>query len=336
MLKISPTSALAQVIVAGLLGLIALPALLSGGATEGAAGGNGVPLASALWLVLGLALSVWLLAMVPGLASGLSHMLARLQEQEGTVMVRRPAVRAGAEAAARLIVAVGEVTVIRAILGRPVVLVLGAAGDPSTVDAAFAAGTLTLLLLILIWLHRTARPLIEAAAWQALDALVATSGSEGVAAALAEADTELATVLAATQAGGTLGGATTRSVGSSAATVLASGDVPTQLASSETVLAPTNEATLRAPSEATLMRAGEADLSASSEATMAEADAATHLALRREPVTEATQIGQQILSSPVEHGGTRPTDATVSIAVTDTSTDETIPDDDRTRGAGPP
>lgn len=194
MSKLSATLAFAQVAVAGLLGLVALPTLFRG-TSDGGVGSLRIPLVADAWLVVGLGLSGWLLALAPSLASTIAHLLERLDLRQGRVVGQQVAIGS----VARLIVAVVDVAIVQAILRRPVVAVLGDAAAPSTVDATFAAGTLILLILILIWLHQSARPLIEAVAWQALDAIVPTTGSGQSTAFADDSDTMLATVLAQTQ-----------------------------------------------------------------------------------------------------------------------------------------
>lgn len=226
MVKPSATSAVVQVVVAGLVGTFALPAV-AGGATPT---GGGPSVAAVAWLAGGLLVSAWLLVMGPGLVAGLAHLLDQLIASDGSTVARQTAVRAGTGVAARWIVAVVEVVLIQAVLRRPVVAVAGTLADPSTVDAVFAAGTLILLIVILIWLHRSARPLVEAATWQALDALIATSGSERAQAAAEAADTQLATVPAATERPVSVASEVTRRAGSAEQTVAAIDDGATRLA----------------------------------------------------------------------------------------------------------
>jgi len=261
----STNSSVAQAVVAALIGLIALPAIFDTGSGAFAAGGASLSLTAVAWLVGGLAVSVWLLAMVPGLARGLSGLLGRLELQTDGVATQRSAMRVGAEVVSRWIVGVAEVVVIQAILRRPVVGVLGTLVDPSTVDAAFAAGTLVLLLIVLIWLHRSARPLVEAATWQALDALVATSGSERAQALAGAADTEMATAAAGTRGRGGvgtrsradagMGDEATRPAGAAEATIAASTADVTRLAPGEATVADVDDATRLAPGGATVERA---------------------------------------------------------------------------------
>lgn len=211
LIRVSASSAVAQTVVAALLGLVALPLVLAEDP-----GAPTTQLTSAIWLLAGVAVSVWLLAMVPSLASALGQ---RFAGSDGGVGASPRATPAGAEVAARWLVAVGEVIVIHAILRRPVAEIFGTTATRATVDAAFAAGTLVLLLIILIWLHHTARPLIEAATWQVLDTFVPTSGSERARSLAAAADTALATAPAQTAGAATIAAGATRRVVTDAPTV---------------------------------------------------------------------------------------------------------------------
>jgi len=262
MLKQSATSGVVQAIVATLLGLFALPAIVDGGSIQAASVGGGPAIPAIVWLVGALLISGWLVVCGPALTGGTTHLLERLVAPDGASAGRRSATQAGAGVAAGWIVAVVEVVLIQAVLRRPVVLVVGTLTDPSTVDAAFAAGTLVLLILLLIWLHRSTRPLVEAATWQALDALVATSGSERAQALAEEADTRMETALASTHRGTDLGGGRT---------------VP-RSGTPDTVAAPPADATRPAPGTATVLGSSESTRPAWEDAPTIADDVATRSA----------------------------------------------------------
>ncbi len=219
--------------MAALLGLVALPTLFGAGAA-GIPSGDRVSVDAMLWLIVGLALSVWLLVLAPGLASVVVLAIARLELRGSVARVPRPSTGA----VARLIVAIVDVALIQAILRQPLVSVLGVVADPTTVEATFAAGTLVVLIVTLVWLHQSARPLIEATAWQLLDAVIPTSGSERSRAFFDDADTMLATVQARTQEGDTASAPTRPALGD-ASTVPSpgspSGSGEATLAAGETV-----------------------------------------------------------------------------------------------------
>ncbi len=166
--------ALAQFAAAGFLGLVVLPSLF----WQGASAAPGLGARDVAWLVLGLLATVWLLTIAPALTRGLSGFVGRWEviagRQTYPTAVGRPNVNAFAEG----LVAVSYVLVVEAVLRRPAAVALGGALGISWAEALFAATALVLLLLVLFWLYRAARPLVEVAAWHVLDAVVATSGSE--------------------------------------------------------------------------------------------------------------------------------------------------------------
>jgi len=233
--KTSAAPALAQLVVAGLLGLIVLPGLLDSSPSKSAIAAGAIPPQEALWLAAALLVAVWLLPIATALVRTVAGLLAFLVVRQAAPP-GRAAGNGAATTLARWIVAAGYVVVVQAVLRRPLVATLSALLEPSAVETTFAAFVLTLLLLVLYWLHRAARPLIEATAWSALDALVATSGSEAAGRSLFPEGEAAAT------APKPIGAAAERTVG--AATIRApeaAGD-PTLLAA--TVPTPTGDATL--------------------------------------------------------------------------------------------
>src|SRR5579883_2187958 len=201
MLRQSATSAVVQVIIAVILGRFVLPSVVDAGGAQGGGLGGAISIALLAWLIAAVLISAWLVASGPALARGTAQLLGRLVSLDGGSDSRPGVTRVGTSVAAGWIAALIDVVLIQAVLRQPVVAVFGTLTDPLTVDAAFAAGTLILLIVLLIWLHRTTRPLVEAATWQALDAIIATSGSERAQALAAEADTRLATSVSSTSRG---------------------------------------------------------------------------------------------------------------------------------------
>ena len=251
----SAAPALAQLVAAGLLGLVVLPALL-GGKPATASALVGLPGGQALlWLLAGLLVAVWLLAAAPGLARALAGLLYHLEVGEGSPGYLTADRDRRTAALARWLVAVGYVLLVQAILRRPFVTTLGVLFEPSTVEAAFGAAALALLLVALYWLHRAARPVIEKATWQALDAIVATSGAEAPGRVLA-VGVEPAAAMAARAVGARRPAMEALASGEStrpASTRPSTGGGVTQLA----------DATVEAPEEATRP----ADVAAAGEAT---------------------------------------------------------------------
>jgi hypothetical protein len=152
--------------VAGLIGLAVLPF---------AFGRLPDPGLSIWWL--GLAVIACACTLVPArvLIHRLAGVLTLLPGQSG----QQPALRRRTTLeCAGLSVAAGYLVVLQAILRHPLVAVFGASAEPFIVEATFAVLALLLLLALLVWIYRAARPLVEGIARVALDAAFATSHSE--------------------------------------------------------------------------------------------------------------------------------------------------------------
>jgi hypothetical protein len=162
-------------------------------------------------LVLALLDCIGLVVPTRPLVNALADVLRRLpgQRTEQPAWNRRTIVDI-----ARLIVAVGYVVVAQAILRHPVVAVFGESTGPFIVEVAFAIVAVLVLFALLVWTFRAARPLVEGVAREALDASLATSGSE-------EAYETAASLAAATRRPRTTvdAGATVRATGDVDATV---------------------------------------------------------------------------------------------------------------------
>jgi hypothetical protein len=97
---------------------------------------------------------------------------------------------------ARLIVGAVYLVVLQSMLRHPLVAVFGAEADPFLLEAILAILAFMSLLVLLGWIYRTAKPLVENLAWVALDSAFATSSSERA----AEADGTLEPVVTPTLA----------------------------------------------------------------------------------------------------------------------------------------
>jgi hypothetical protein len=150
---------------ASLSGLSALPAIIGRSPGRVEAG---------LWLGGVVVACVCLIAATRPLSAALATGLARLPGRGG----HRVANAHLPQQIARLAIAAAYLLVAQAMLRRPLVALLGLDGDPFVVEAVFAAVAALLLLVLLGWLYRVARPIVEALAWFALDSTLATSGSE--------------------------------------------------------------------------------------------------------------------------------------------------------------
>ncbi len=147
------------------------------------------PVAALAWLAIAFAISVGLLVTAPPIANALAGALRRIPVSRG----ERPAWqdRAPVELA-RLVVAAGYVVVIQAILRRPLVAVFGASAEPFVVEAAIGALALLALLALLSWIYAAGKPILEGAAWVALDSAFATSSVEEAAPVASGASTQRA------------------------------------------------------------------------------------------------------------------------------------------------
>jgi len=134
-----------------------------------------------LWLAVALVDGVCLLLPAPALARALASLLARLSAR---ARASASSVQATSDVA-RLAVAAASLVLLQAIIRHPLVAVLGAGAEPFLVEALFGIFALVVLLVLLTWTYRAARPLIENVAWVALDATFATSVSEEAARAAA-------------------------------------------------------------------------------------------------------------------------------------------------------
>jgi hypothetical protein len=128
-----------------------------------------------LWLGLALLVCACLLASTRPLVSVVAQALSRLPGQ-----ARRASsvVRATTRETAWLIVAAAYLVLIQAILRHPLVAAFGQSAAPFLVEAMFAIFALLVLLVLLGWMYRAARPLVEGAAREALDATFVTAASE--------------------------------------------------------------------------------------------------------------------------------------------------------------
>ena len=220
---------LSQLVLASVVGLILVPSLLVASARAAPPGIQNVPAVG--WLGVGLLLTAWLIA--------LASSLVRLVEGGATAFRRQilsegPSNSREAHNLARWLVAFAEILLVQAILRPPLVVLLGGAFSPANAEALVAAITLAALLLVLIWVHRTARPLVETAARSTLDVFLASGAPDATIHAVAPPGaTTIRPVRRATES------ATQLATRSGEATVAAEPVAPTlPEAGKETLLAP--------------------------------------------------------------------------------------------------
>jgi hypothetical protein len=160
----SLSTGLAVALAASLLGLFGLPLLF--GRLPG-------PSQGVLWLVAAVVCCICLIVPTRPLATALANLLARLPGRARQTLTTHSV----PFEIARLVVAAGYLVLVQAILRHPLVAVLGAGAEPFLIEAVFAVAALLVLMTLLGWLHRTAKPVVEGLAWVALDSALATSGS---------------------------------------------------------------------------------------------------------------------------------------------------------------
>src|SRR5262245_18142958 len=150
-------------LIISVIGLVGLPALFGALQDLGA-------LRAWLWLGCAVAVCIWLLAPAAMLTLTLARVLERMPAQKsnpGTLIFQ----------VARLLTGALYLVILQAIIRRPLVASVGAEAEPFLVEAIFAVLALLTLLIILAWVHQTARPLVEQLARCEHDNTLPTSGS---------------------------------------------------------------------------------------------------------------------------------------------------------------
>jgi hypothetical protein len=161
----SVLNGVAVVVAASLFGLFGLPIIF----------GNQPDTHTAIaWLVVAIATCVCLLLPTRLLAKALAILLMRLPRRGRHSETTRQATFEVAE----LLVAATYLVLLQAIVRHPLVAVLGTDAEPFLIEAVFGILALLALLLLLTWIYRAARPLVEGMAWVALDVTFATTSSE--------------------------------------------------------------------------------------------------------------------------------------------------------------
>jgi hypothetical protein len=154
------------VVFAAVVGLAGLP-LVFGSLPD--------PTQAVLWLAMSVIVCVCLLIPTRVLANALAAVLAPVPEGrrlDSTGSRNTPL------DLARLVTAAVYLLLLQAIVRHPVVAVFGTSAEPFVIESAIAVFAFLLLLVLLGWIYRAARPVIEGLAWSALDSLFATTRSE--------------------------------------------------------------------------------------------------------------------------------------------------------------
>ena len=244
----------AQFVLASIVGLILAPGLLADPARAASSGSDNLVALS--WLVIGVLIGVWLVALAPSCVRLVADPVAAVRQRFHSTVPTTALDEA--HNFARWVVAFGEILVIQAVLRPPLVVMLSGALAKANAEALVVALTLAVLLLVLVWVHQSARPLVVTAARSTLDVFLASTDSEAtvLATALPATTTHRRSILtaeAATQPAPEL--EATRAAQPEAPTVLDATDVidaPTMLdmRADKTMFAPGNQ--LSADADVTL------------------------------------------------------------------------------------
>jgi len=131
---------------------------------------SGNDLTHLAWLLAAIVISILVIA----LALRLSRPLANAIGQRVSASAITPS---QARLLARLVLCGIALVTTQAILRRPVALVLGGDRSQAPIEAGIAAGALAAVLLLLVLVYQTARPMVQALTLQVIDAAVPTVGS---------------------------------------------------------------------------------------------------------------------------------------------------------------
>jgi len=158
---------LATALAYAVVGTIVLPMLFGAAPSQWIA---------VVWLGLAVVLSVCAIVLLSWQAepqaASLGRRLARLGAARGPSITPSQTLLLW-----RLVVAGIELLLAQAVLRRPLALVLGGERSASLFEAGVAAGSLALLLVGLVWVYQTARPMVYAAVLRIVDVAVPTAGS---------------------------------------------------------------------------------------------------------------------------------------------------------------
>ena len=134
-----------------------------------------LPEPALVWLAVAVVDCVCLLLPTRAFESAIAQLIARLP---GRGQRSASSNHQTTREIARLMVTAAYLVLVQAILRHPLVAVLGTDAKPFLVEALVGIFALLVLLMLLGWIYRAARPLLEGLAWVALDATFATSVSE--------------------------------------------------------------------------------------------------------------------------------------------------------------
>jgi len=144
------------------IGIVALPMLFGSSPSQ---------LATIVWLVAAIVLSVLVIALALQLSPALASAILRCLSADSIT-------KSQALLLARLLMIGLALVATQSILRRPVALLLGGGDRSATpIEAGIAAAALAVVLVLLVWMYQTARPMVQAATLRAIDAAIPTTGT---------------------------------------------------------------------------------------------------------------------------------------------------------------
>lgn len=147
------------------IGIVALPLVF---------GPTPSDVATLVWLLAAVLLSILVIVLTLQLSGPLAGALGRgLGSSSITPSQTRQL--------ARLLLFGLALVITQAILRHPVALLLGGDASAVSVESAIAAAALAVVLVTLVWVYQTARPMVQAATLRAIDVAVPTTGAALVA-----------------------------------------------------------------------------------------------------------------------------------------------------------
>jgi hypothetical protein len=150
--------------VCAVTGIVVLPLVFGPGPSD---------LATFVWLLSALVLSVLLIALTSRLSRPLA---AELGRGLGSSITPSQTLLL-----ARLLMIGLALVATQAMLRHPVALILGGDSSAVSIESGIAAAALAVLLVLLVWVYQTARPMVQTVTLRAIDAAIPTTGTALVA-----------------------------------------------------------------------------------------------------------------------------------------------------------
>ena len=123
-----------------------------------------------VWLVVAILLSILVIALTLQLSSPLAAELGR-GIGSPRIMTSQTALLA------RLMVFGLALVTTQAIVRRPIALIVGGDHSATSIESGIAAAALAAVLVTLVWVYQTARPMVQVVTLRAIDAAIPTTGT---------------------------------------------------------------------------------------------------------------------------------------------------------------